>query len=41
MNKYALQNVYNSGSDAIVLIGPEGDFSDTEVELAKNNSTDE
>ncbi|MEM9548353.1 MAG: RsmE family RNA methyltransferase [Bacteroidota bacterium] len=35
--EYALQHQYKSGSDAIVLIGPEGDFSDEEVAIAKTN----
>lgn len=33
----ALQKLYSSGSDAIVLIGPEGDFTAEEVELANSN----
>lgn len=33
----ALHKVYRPGSDALVLIGPEGDFSQAEVELAKNH----
>lgn len=34
----ALQNQYNSGSDAIVLIGPEGDFTEEEIRLASQNN---
>ena len=34
----ALQNLYSSGSDGIVLIGPEGDFTSEEVQLANSNS---
>lgn len=34
--KFALQNRYESGSNAIVLIGPEGDFTQEEVDLAKS-----
>lgn len=33
----ALKNTYTKGSNAIVLIGPEGDFTDEEVQLAKQN----
>jgi 16S rRNA (uracil1498-N3)-methyltransferase len=33
-NESELHNIYMQGSDALVLIGPEGDFSKTEVELA-------
>tara|TARA_R110000737_G_scaffold353348_1_gene404463 strand:+ start:1290 stop:1886 length:597 start_codon:yes stop_codon:yes gene_type:complete len=33
----ALQKLYSSGTDAIVLIGPEGDFSEDEVSLAAAN----
>ena len=29
-----LQHIYHSGSDVLILIGPEGDFSKSEVELA-------
>ena len=29
-----IQNVYTKGSDCVVLIGPEGDFSETEIESA-------
>jgi len=39
--KYALQNQYKSGSSAIVLIGPEGDFTEEEVEMAKTNKWEE
>jgi len=34
----ALQKLYQSGSNAIVLIGPEGDFTEDEVNLAKTNN---
>ena len=30
-----LQKVYQKGSDALILIGPEGDFSPEEIALAK------
>ncbi len=33
-NESALDKIYIPGNDAVVLIGPEGDFSKTEVELA-------
>lgn len=33
----ALQKLYTSGTDAIVLIGPEGDFTEDEVSLAAAN----
>ena len=33
----ALQKLYSSGTDAIVLIGPEGDFTEDEVSLAAAN----
>lgn len=32
-----LKNVYGKGENALVLIGPEGDFSETEVEEASRN----
>ncbi len=32
-----LKNEYKTGSNALVLIGPEGGFSEQEVELAKDN----
>jgi 16S rRNA (uracil1498-N3)-methyltransferase len=32
-----LQKVYKKGSDALILIGPEGDFSSEEIEQAKKN----
>lgn len=35
--KEQLCDLYNKGANALVLIGPEGDFSKEEVELAKNN----
>lgn len=34
----ALQKLYTSGTDAIVLIGPEGDFTADEVSLAEANN---
>jgi len=37
----ALQNLFTSGTNAIVLIGPEGDFTKEEVELAKTNNWQE
>ena len=33
----ALHRVYNPGSDGTILIGPEGDFSKKEIELAMKN----
>jgi 16S rRNA (uracil1498-N3)-methyltransferase len=33
-NESALDKLYIPGNDAVILIGPEGDFSKTEVELA-------
>lgn len=33
----ALQKLYKSGTDAVVLIGPEGDFTEGEVSLAAAN----
>lgn len=35
--KMALQHQYQSGEDAIVLIGPEGDFSENEVDMANTH----
>ncbi|MDP1622078.1 MAG: 16S rRNA (uracil(1498)-N(3))-methyltransferase [Bacteroidales bacterium] len=35
-NESELQNTYVKGSNALILIGPEGDFSKNEVELAVN-----
>lgn len=35
--KEQLCNLYNKGDNALILIGPEGDFSKEEVELALNN----
>lgn len=32
-----LKNCYRKGNDALILIGPEGDFSDREIRLAVNN----
>lgn len=37
----ALQHQYKTGSDAIVLIGPEGDFTEQEVKLAASNGWQE
>lgn len=37
----SLQNQYQSGDNAIVLIGPEGDFSQEEVSMAKENNWQE
>jgi len=34
----ALQKLYTSGTNAIVLIGPEGDFTEDEVSLAEENN---
>tara|TARA_B100000809_G_scaffold96463_1_gene95014 strand:+ start:8100 stop:8801 length:702 start_codon:yes stop_codon:yes gene_type:complete len=31
------KDIYHKGENAIILIGPEGDFSEEEVNLAKNN----
>jgi 16S rRNA (uracil1498-N3)-methyltransferase len=39
--KFALQNQYESGSNAIVLIGPEGDFTQEEVDMSKNYNWEE
>ncbi len=35
--KKHLKNIYKSGSDALILIGPEGDFSPKEIALAKQH----
>lgn len=35
--KQALKNTYGKGKSATILIGPEGDFSPEEIELAKEN----
>jgi 16S rRNA (uracil1498-N3)-methyltransferase len=35
--KQSLKSVYNTGNGATVLIGPEGDFSVKEIEMALNN----
>lgn len=35
--KEMLKNTFNSAIESIVLIGPEGDFTETEVELAHTN----
>ncbi len=34
--KLQLNNLYKSGNDIIIAIGPEGDFSDTEISLANS-----
>lgn len=34
-NPVLLQNEYKKGTDALILVGPEGDFSDKELEIAK------
>lgn len=36
-NKQSLSQLYHRGSDATIVIGPEGDFSEEEVESALNN----
>lgn len=36
-DKIHLKNCIKKGEDALILIGPEGDFSNEEVELAKEN----
>ncbi len=33
--KTHLKNTYNKGNNVVILIGPEGDFSEQEIELAK------
>ena len=35
--KLPLSQIYKKGENALILIGPEGDFSRDEVESAKNN----
>ena len=37
-HKQSLKSVYQPGNDATVLIGPEGDFSVKEIEMALNNN---
>lgn len=39
--KTHLKNLYRQGNDAIILIGPEGDFTTDEVQLALNNGFQE
>lgn len=39
--KKSLKNLYCQGTNVLILIGPEGDFSPQEVELAKNNGFQE
>lgn len=36
-NKKHIKNIYNKGKNAIILIGPEGDFSEDEVKFAIEN----
>ena len=36
--KASLHNMHNSNSNAIVLIGPEGDFTEKEISLANDNN---
>jgi 16S rRNA (uracil1498-N3)-methyltransferase len=35
--KYSISQVYEKGRDAVILIGPEGDFSEEEIRLAQEN----
>ena len=35
--RYRISQVYEKGRDAVILIGPEGDFSDEEIRLALEN----
>jgi 16S rRNA (uracil1498-N3)-methyltransferase len=35
--RYGISQVYEKGRDAVILIGPEGDFSDEEIRLALGN----
>ncbi len=35
----SLSEVYSKGNDALILIGPEGDFSDDEISVAVNNGS--
>ena len=35
--KTSLKDLYKKGSDALILIGPEGDFSDNEIKFALEN----
>ncbi|MBP1618968.1 MAG: methyltransferase, RsmE family [Bacteroidetes bacterium] len=37
-DKTLLSKIYTSGEDVLILIGPEGDFSEQEVELALTNA---
>jgi 16S rRNA (uracil1498-N3)-methyltransferase len=37
-HKQSLKSNYKTGSNAIILIGPEGDFSPAEIKLAKENN---
>ncbi len=36
--KNPLPNVYNKGNNALILIGPEGDFSEDEIKIAIDNN---
>ncbi|MCL2074808.1 MAG: 16S rRNA (uracil(1498)-N(3))-methyltransferase [Marinilabiliaceae bacterium] len=36
-NKKLLKNIYEKNRNVLILIGPEGDFDQTEINLAKNN----
>ena len=37
-NNHSLKEIYPKGADALVMIGPEGDFSEKEILLAKINN---
>ena len=37
-NRQLLKKCYTSGNDVVIMIGPEGDFSKEEVQIALNNS---
>ncbi|HAF28895.1 MAG TPA: 16S rRNA (uracil(1498)-N(3))-methyltransferase [Bacteroidales bacterium] len=39
--KIQLKNIYTKGQNTIILIGPEGDFSQSEIKLAKENNFQE
>ena len=36
--KLSLKTAYNKGENALILIGPEGDFSQKEIDIAKKNN---
>ncbi|OFX82342.1 MAG: 16S rRNA (uracil(1498)-N(3))-methyltransferase [Bacteroidetes bacterium GWF2_33_16] len=36
--KNQLKTIYNKGNNALILIGPEGDFSPEEIQLSKDNA---